>query len=282
MSAIKPALKHLLESGFREDIGSGDLTSASLPQGNIVSGNFIAKSDGILAGTGAITEGYKLLDDSIAVKLLKTDGDSVAKGDLIATIKGPVQAILSGERTILNILQHLSGIATQTSAAVKNLEGSDTRVCDTRKTLPGWRVLQKYAVRCGGGFNHRMRLDDGIMIKENHIAAAGSITEAVKLVKKSAGLMVKTEVECETAGQVTEAVTAGAEIIMLDNKTPQEAKELCKQIPDSVIVELSGGITADTIGSYKECGADYISMGSLTHSVKAFDISFTLEGSIKS
>lgn len=282
MSAIKLALIRLLENGFREDIGSGDLTSSSLPAGKTVSGNFIAKSPGVLCGTEAIKEGYKLLDESISVEILKSDGEAVTKGDIIASVEGPVQLVLSGERTILNILQHLSGIATQTAAAVDNLEGSNTRVCDTRKTLPGWRSLQKYAVRCGGGYNHRMRLDDGIMIKENHIAAAGSIAKAVELLKISTGLMVKIEVECETAEQVQEAVKAGADIIMLDNKSPDEAAELCKQIPDSVIVELSGGITTDTISNYKNCGADYISMGSLTHSVKALDISFTLKGSIKS
>lgn len=282
MSALKPVLIELLSKGFKEDIGSGDLSSGSLPEGKIVSGAFVAKSNGVLSGTLAIAEGYKLLDESIETKLLKNDGDQVSIGDQIATVNGPVQPILTGERTILNILQHLSGIASQTAEAVKELEGSSVRVCDTRKTLPGLRSLQKYAVRCGGGYNHRIGLDDGIMIKENHIAAAGSITKAVELVKKSAGLMVKTEVECETAQQVREAVKAGADIIMLDNKTPEEAKELCGLIPDSIIVELSGGITTATIGRYRNSGVDFISMGSLTHSVKALDISFILEGSIKS
>ena len=281
MSAIDQELKRVLKTGFREDFGFGDLTSNALESDELVKGAFICKKDGFLSGVNAISTGYGLLDESINVTLLKSDGDPLKAGDLIAKVEGPAKTLLSGERVILNILQHLSGIATKTAEAVAALDGSETRICDTRKTLPGIRALQKYAVRCGGGFNHRMRLDDGVMIKDNHIAAIGSITQAVKAVRSTVGLMVKVEVECETEEQVKEAVEAGADIIMLDNKTPEQASELIKLIPDSIIVELSGGITVETAGNYKNCGADYISLGSLTHSVTALDISFILDNTIK-
>ena len=247
----------------------------------MTTGEFIAKADGVIAGIAAISMGYHMLNQSIKVENAVADGDFVKKGEKLADVSGPVRSLLEGERVILNILQHMSGIATKTSIAVVGLQGSPTRVCDTRKTLPGLRALQKYAVRCGGGYNHRMRLDDGVMIKDNHIAAAGSITKAVRLARKEAGLMVKIEVECETEQQVIEAVDAGADIIMLDNQTPESAGKLCNFIPDGVIVELSGGITPETIGKFKECGAHYISLGSVTHSVTALDISFALSGTIK-
>jgi len=280
-SAIAIPLRNCLQTGFEEDFGFGDATSFSVLPSGSSSGIFIAKSDGVIAGIHAISEGYELLDPDINVTLLVKDGEMVSEGDHIADVSGPVKTLLSGERVILNILQHMSGIATKTAEMVNELEGSNTRVCDTRKTLPGLRALQKYAVRCGGGFNHRMRLDDGIMIKDNHIAAAGSITNAVNLARKHAGLMVKVEVECETESQVKEAVDAGADIIMLDNQTPESARALCKIIPDHTIVELSGGITPATIGTFKNCGAHYISTGSVTHSVTALDISFVLSGTIK-
>lgn len=267
--------------GFAEDTGFGDITSSLLPD-HSVTGYYTAKETGIISGIHAISTGYKLFDEMVKVNLHVDDGDVVQRGDRLAEAEGSVRTLLSGERVILNILQHMSGIATATAAAVRMLEGSKTRVCDTRKTLPGLRALQKYAVRCGGGFNHRLRLDDGVMIKDNHIAAAGSITRAVELARQQTGLMVKIEVECENGKQVEEAVRAGADIIMLDNQTPESAAGLCKVIPDHIMIELSGGITQDTIGKYKNSGADYISSGSITHSVKALDISFTLSGSIKS
>lgn len=274
-------LRNCLETGFEEDFGFGDLTSQSVLPNMITTGEFIAKADGVISGIGAISQGYQILDPSIIVEDVVKDGEFVKKGEKLAEVSGPVRSLLTGERVILNILQHLSGIATKTSLAVAELEGSSTRVCDTRKTLPGLRALQKYAVRCGGGYNHRMRLDDGVMIKDNHIAAAGSITTAVEMARQQVGLMVKVEVECETEAQVKEAIDAGADIIMLDNQTPGSAKKFCKMIPDHIITELSGGITPETIGKFKGCGAHYISLGSVTHSVTAFDISFVLSGTIK-
>lgn len=280
-SSISIPLRNCLETGFEEDFGFGDLTSQTVLPDGITTGEFIAKAAGVISGIGAIAMGYQILDSSVNVEEAVNDGDHVKKGEKLADVTGPVRSLLMGERVILNILQHMSGIATKTSAAVAELKGSPTRLCDTRKTLPGLRALQKYAVRCGGGFNHRMRLDDGVMIKDNHIAAAGSITKAVQLARKEIGLMVKVEVECETGDQVKEAVDAGVDIIMLDNQTPESATELCAMIPDNIIVELSGGITPETIGKFKECGAHYISMGSVTHSVTALDISFVLSGTVK-
>lgn len=274
------SLKQTLQTGFEEDFGFGDISSAILPE-KLIKGEFIAKADGVISGIDSILLGYQILDETVEVQYLVSDGDRVEPGDCIARVDGSVRALLTSERVILNILQHMSGIATKTAMAVKELKGSNTRVCDTRKTLPGLRALQKYAVRCGGGYNHRMRLDDGVMIKDNHIAASGSITKAVELARKQIGLMVKVEVECETEAQVKEAIDAGADIIMLDNQTPESAKKLCEVIPDPIITELSGGITTETIGKFKDCGAHYISTGSVTHSVAAFDISFVLSGTIK-
>lgn len=273
-------MKQTLQTGFEEDFGFGDISSAILPD-KLIKGEFIAKGDGVISGVDSILLGYQILDETVEVQYLVSDGDRVESGDCIARVDGSVRALLTSERVILNILQHMSGIATKTAMAVKELEGSSTRVCDTRKTLPGLRALQKYAVRCGGGYNHRMRLDGGVMIKDNHIAAAGSISKAVEMARKNTGLMVRVEVECETEIQVKEAIDAGADIIMLDNQTPESAKRLCEMIPDSIITELSGGITAETIGKFKDCGAHYISTGSVTHSVAAFDISFVLTGTIK-
>lgn len=280
-SPIARSLRKCLEDGFEEDFGFGDITSFSVLSSGATTGTFVAKADGFISGIEAITIGYGLLDVNVDVKIKVADGDAIKKGDTLAEVKGDVRSLLTGERVILNILQHMSGIATKTAEAVSELDGSDTRVCDTRKTLPGLRALQKYAVRCGGGYNHRLRLDDGIMIKDNHITAVGSITKAVRKAKKQAGLMIKIEVECETESQVKEAIEAGADIIMLDNQTPESAKRLCEMVPDNVIVELSGGITPETIGKFKDCGAHYISLGSVTHSVTALDISFVLSGTIK-
>lgn len=275
--AISLSIREVLETGFKEDLGFGDLTSSTLASGPERSGRFIAKSNGVLSGLEAIESGYRLLDVSVNVEYFREDGDQVNPGDSIARATGPAGSLLTGERVILNILQHLSGISTATFQAQSQLQGSKTRICDTRKTLPGLRALQKYAVRCGGGLNHRFRLDDGVMIKDNHIVAAGGIQKAVEAIRANNGPMVSIEVECETEKEVREAVQARADIIMLDNKTPDEVRKLLKIIPDSVKVELSGGITPESAGRYKDCGADYISIGSLTHSVTALDISFNLE-----
>ncbi|MDZ7805973.1 MAG: carboxylating nicotinate-nucleotide diphosphorylase [Gracilimonas sp.] len=271
-------LTNILEKAFTEDIGMGDLTSESIFSSDATgTGVYTANADGVLAGLQSIETGYHILDPNVQVTLFKNDGDTVKKGDKIAEVSGTVRALLTGERVILNLIQHLSGIATAAKEVITLLDDTSITVTDTRKTLPGLRSLQKYAVRCGGGKNHRFRLDDGVIIKDNHIKAAGSITKAVELARNHCGHMVNIEVETENSSQVQEAVSTKADVIMLDNRSPEEVKELRKLIPEETIVEVSGGITPQNIGSYKNCGADVISLGWLTHSVKALDISFNLQ-----
>lgn len=269
-------LQQIIQHALEEDLGSGDLTGRFFSPEDRSAGRFMAKADGILAGVEVINETYHLLDNGIEVTSFKHDGDPVLKGEMIAGVEGPTAALLSGERVILNFLQHMSGIATATKKAVDALGSTKTKICDTRKTLPGLRMLQKYAVRCGGGFNHRYRLDDGVMIKDNHITAAGSIAKAVRKLREQVGLMVRIEVETETRDQVLEAVEAGADIIMFDNRSADEVRGLMDLVPGHIITEVSGGITPETIGKYRDTGVDFISLGYLTHSVQALDISFNL------
>lgn len=270
-------LKALLTTAFREDIGLVDLTTEALfPISEYSKGTFIAKAEGVMSGTAVIECAYSLLSNEPSVHLYKQDGELVAPGQVIAEVEGPTRVLLSAERVILNFIQHMSGIATATAEVIDRLDDPSITITDTRKTLPGLRALQKYAVTCGGGKNHRFRLDDGVMIKDNHIKAAGSITKAVELVRENIGHMVKVEVEVENPEQVKEAVSAGVDVIMLDNRSPEEVKELTRLIPEPIIIEVSGGITPNTIHKYKKCGAHIISLGWLTHSVKALDISFNL------
>lgn len=267
----------MLQQFFNEDIGEGDLTSESIfPRSMIGEGNFIVKDQGVLAGLELILIGYSLLDSSIDIQLLKRDGDFVEKGERIATVKGPMGQLLTGERVILNLLQRMSGIATLTNQAVTLLDSEYTRICDTRKTTPGLRMFEKYAVRCGGGYNHRFGLYDGVMIKDNHIAFAGSITEAVQSVRAKLGHMVKIEVETENKEQVLEAIAAKVDVIMFDNRSPEEIEEFVRLVPEGILTEASGGITLDVLSDYKNTGVDYISLGALTHSVRALDISFNV------
>lgn len=274
-------LREFISEAFKEDFGFGDITSETIfDEGERAVGTFTAKADGILAGVMVIDTGYKLLDSSSFTTLFKKDGDEIKAGQEIAEVTGPVATLLTGERVILNILQHLSGIATATREAVKNLDDRGIKITDTRKTIPGMRMLQKYAVTCGGGHNHRFRLDDAVMIKDNHIRAAGSISKAVKKIRSRLGHTVKIEAETESKEQVLEAVEAGVDIIMLDNCSPEKVKELCTLIPDHILVEISGGVTPANIAGYKHSGADVISLGSLTHSVNALDISFNLNNEL--
>ena len=269
--------KHIIEKELIEDLGMGDFTThAIFTSTDRAKGTFTSKASGIIAGMAAIELTYSFFGTDVTIKSQKKDGDHVQIGEVIAEVEGPVISLLSGERVILNMLQHLSGIATSTSEMVQLLDDPSIAIVDTRKTLPGLRGLQKYAVKCGGGRNHRFRLDDGIMIKDNHIKAAGSITKAVELAKGNTGHMVSIEVETETKEQVLEAVKAGAHVIMLDNRSPEEIRELIEIIPDDIVVEVSGGINPKNIADFKGCGADVISVGWITHSVKALDISFNL------
>lgn len=276
MNALK--VRKALESFFLEDIGEKDVTSQLIFPDNLrAKGTFLAKETGVFVGTTVIEQGFRLLDDSIQITLHKKDGDFVEKGEILASVEGPIASLLTAERVILNIIQRMSGIATMTRKAVLALESDHTRICDTRKTMPGLRMFDKYAVVCGGGYNHRFGLYDGVMIKDNHIAFAGSITKAVTSVKEKLGHMVKVEVETETEEQVREAIAAGADIIMFDNRTPEEVREFSKIVPSTIVTEASGGITIENLSNYGGTGVDYISLGLLTHSVKALDISFNIE-----
>lgn len=271
-------LRKQLQYFLMEDIGDRDVTSETVfPAEQQGEGMFLAKEAGILAGVDIITEVYHLIDPAIVVCLAKSDKEKLKRGDVIATASGNVRNLLTGERVILNLMQRMSGIATLTNAAVTRLDSPVTKICDTRKTTPGLRMFEKYAVTCGGAFNHRFGLYDGVMIKDNHISFSGSITKAVEAVRSQLGHMVKIEVETENEQQVREAVEAKADIIMFDNRSPQEVKKFVKLVPNTIVTEASGNITLETLAQYRDTGVDYISMGFLTHSAKALDISFNVE-----
>jgi len=272
MNSLK--LRSQLEKFFIEDIGEQDITTdlifSDQTTGKIV---FLSKDEGIFCGEEVIKTGFLLLNNELTIELFVKDGQAIEKGQELAHVSGKIADLLKGERVVLNLIQRMSGIATLTEKAVHTLDSGHTRVCDTRKTTPGLRMLEKYAVRCGGGFNHRFGLYDAVMIKDNHISFAGSITKAVEAVRNKAGHMVKVEVEVETEAQVIEAVEAGADVIMFDNRTPEEIIEFIKLVPAGIITEASGGIQLSNIADYRDTGVDYISLGLLTHSYKALDIS---------
>ncbi|WP_172195706.1 carboxylating nicotinate-nucleotide diphosphorylase [Saccharibacillus qingshengii] len=270
------ALRKMLEHFYMEDIGSGDLSaqliSDSGPQRAIIH----AKQHGILAGVDVIREAFALLDPEIRVTLLKQDGDAIAPGDTIAALEGSPSNLLTGERVALNLLQRMSGIATATRRAIEALNDPSIRICDTRKTTPGLRMLEKHAVTAGGGYNHRFGLYDGIMIKDNHIAAEGSIAAAVAKAQARHGHMVKIEVEIEDEEQLQEAIAAGADIIMFDNCDPDTVTRFARITPPSIITEASGGIDLNTLHTYRDSGVHYISLGFLTHSAASLDISMDI------
>ncbi|TQR17760.1 carboxylating nicotinate-nucleotide diphosphorylase [Psychrobacillus soli] len=272
MNTLK--LKSMLEHFYIEDIGDNDLSSDFLfPEEVTGELSIIAKTDGIFCGKKVIEEGLRVVDHSSTAICHIEDGEQIRKGTVIATAKGPVRSLLKSERVILNLIQRMSAIATETHRIVEKIKGTGTKVCDTRKTMPGLRMLDKYAVRTGGGFNHRNGLYDAVMLKDNHLAFAGSITKAIEAVRVTIGHTVKIEVEIETFEQLQEAIAVNADIIMFDNCTPETIKEWKKFVPETIITEASGMITNDTIRDYAEAGVDYISLGYLTHSVKALDIS---------
>ncbi|NEU31545.1 carboxylating nicotinate-nucleotide diphosphorylase [bacterium LRH843] len=274
----KLIIKEQLQRFLIEDIGEGDRSSeAVIPSDLLGFGRMIAKEDGIMAGGAILTLGFELLDSNVRVGSDLKDGEAFQAGDTIATIEGPVRSLLAGERVLLNLLQRMSGIATMTKNAINKLDDETIRICDTRKTTPGLRQFEKYSVRCGGGYNHRFGLNDAVMLKENHILAGGGIINSVKKVREQIGHMVKVEVETTNEVEVIEAVKSGADIIMFDNAAPQEILTYMKHIPVGVTTEASGGISLENIATFKGTGVDYISLGCLTHSVKAMDISFLLE-----
>lgn len=267
-------LNNFISGALTEDIGTGDITTMScVPADAVSKGSFIAKEAGVICGLGVAARVFALVDPAVSLTPRVADGDTVNKGDVIAEIDGPARSILTGERTALNLLQHLSGIATRTRAAVESIVGTKTHIVDTRKTTPGLRVLEKYAVRCGGGKNHRFNLSDGVLIKDNHIVAAGGITQAIDMVRTTVPHTLKIEIETENLQQIDEALKAGADIIMLDNMTIEQMTEAVRHIAGRAITEASGNMGDRDLKSVAMTGVDYISIGALTHSVKAMDIS---------
>ena len=263
-----------------EDVGRGDITTeAVVLPGVRARGRFIAKQELVVAGLEVADAVFAVLDSSVEIEAFVTDGDRVRAGEVFARVDGPAEVLLMAERTALNLLQHLSGIATLTRAFVEAIAGTRAQIVDTRKTLPGLRMLQKYAVLVGGGRNHRFGLDDGILIKDNHIALAGSVRTAIERARKHAGHMHKIEVEVSTMDDLREALEARADIIQLDNMSPElvrEAVRLIREQAPDVLVEASGGITLEHVRAYAEAGVDFISIGALTHSAPAADISLKL------
>lgn len=264
----------LILNALKEDISSEDVTTnAVMP--NYLKGTveLICKQDGIIAGLDVFMRVFELLDIDTEFAMNYKDGDAVKCGDIIGTVTGDIRVLLSGERTALNYLQRMSGIATYTNGIAKLFEGSKTKLLDTRKTTPNMRIFEKYAVKAGGGFNHRYNLSDGVLLKDNHIAAAGSVANAVRLAKEYAPFVRKIEVETETLDMVREAADAGADIIMLDNMSYETMKEAIKIIDGRAETECSGNVTRENVEKLIDLGVDYISSGALTHSAPILDLS---------
>lgn len=269
-------VQEALKLFFLEDIGDRDLSSVLFTESDRGEAFVRFKEPGVLAGVECYKWGYHLLDPNVEVEILKQDGSHVGIGEAIVKIKGPVASLLSGERVLLNLVQRMSAIATLTSNCVASLDSDYTRIVDTRKTTPGLRMFEKYAVRMGGGFNHRNGLYDAVMLKDNHIAAAGSIKNAVEKVRAALGHMVMIEVEVESEAQLHEAIEVQPNVIMFDNQTPQTMKRWAKLVPSSIKTEASGGIILSQLAEYRHTGVDVISIGALTHSVSNLDISMNL------
>lgn len=267
-------LDDILLAALKEDIGTGDITTnCCVPEENRSRGEFIAKEDGTICGLDIAARVFTLVDSAVVFTPLKADGEAVKMGEVIATVEGPSRGILTGERVALNFLQRLSGVATATAKAVAAVDGTNARIVDTRKSTPGMRVLEKYAVRVGGGCNHRFNLADGVLIKDNHIAAAGGIAPAVAKARQAATHVMKIEVEAETPEQVKQALEAGADIIMLDNMSCGQMQEAVQFIGGRALTEASGNMGERDLAEVAQTGVDFISIGALTHSVKALDIS---------
>lgn len=274
MNLDKKQIDKIVLNALEEDMPYGDVTTDNLiPEEDITEAKFIAKADGVIAGMPVAARVFELIDSRISIEILKNDGDKVSKGDIIAILNGPTAGILKGERTALNLMQRLSGIATRTNVFTELVKDYKVSVADTRKTTPGLRYLEKYAVRCGGGRNHRYSLSDAVMLKDNHIAAGGGIIPAVAKVRANIPHTVKIEVEVEDMEMVRQAVESGADIIMLDNMNEAAMAEAVKYIDGRALVEASGDVTEERIRAIAETGVDIISIGRITHSVKALDIS---------
>lgn len=265
---------HLILEALKEDISSEDVTTNSVMK-EAVRGEvqLICKQDGIIAGLNVFARVFQLLDAGTEVEFFCKDGDAVKSGEQMGVVRGDIRVLLSGERVALNYLQRMSGIATYTNSVVKLLKGSKTKLLDTRKTTPNMRIFEKYAVRVGGGFNHRYNLSDGVLLKDNHIGAAGSVRKAVEMAREYAPFVRKIEVEVENLDMVREALEAGADIVMLDNMSPEEMKEAVRIIDGRAETECSGNVTKENIARLTAIGVDYISSGALTHSAPILDIS---------
>ncbi|MFZ0729503.1 MAG: carboxylating nicotinate-nucleotide diphosphorylase [Methylovirgula sp.] len=279
MSSLLPALPRILieplvRAALLEDLGqTGDVTTdAVVPPAAHAEATFVARQPGIVAGLDLARLSFELLDPAIEFDIEKPDGGKIASGETIAVVRGPARGILTAERTALNFLCHLSGIATATAAAVAAVKGSKARIVCTRKTIPGLRALERYAVRAGGGANHRFGLYDAVLIKDNHIAIAGSVTEALRRARKNVGHMVKIEVEVDSLAQLREALAFGIDAVLLDNMDPRTLAEAVAVVGGRVITEASGGVSLDNVATIAACDVDLISIGLLSHSAPALDI----------
>lgn len=271
---MKAQIDPLLLAALREDISNEDVsTNAVIREGTPGEVELLAKQDGVIAGLEVFARVFTLLDERTEVTFLCKDGDAVRSGQLLGRVRGDIRVLLSGERVALNLLQRMSGIATCAREMAAALQGTNTRLLDTRKTTPGLRILEKYAVRVGGGYNHRFNLSDGVLLKDNHIAAAGGVREAVRLAREYAPFLQKVEVEVETLEMVDEAVAAGADVIMLDNMSVEDMREAVRRIAGRAQTECSGNVTREKLQALADIGVDYISSGALTHSAPILDIS---------
>ena len=277
MNPNLPELPEIVRRALSEDIGSGDVTTLfTVPESAVGIGRIVAKSAGVIAGLPVAAEVFRQVDAALALTLPVTEGDFVDAGTTLCEIRGSARSILTGERVALNFLQRLSGIATKTAQFVSLVEGTEARIVDTRKTTPGLRLLEKYAVRMGGGYNHRFGLYDAILIKDNHIQASGGITNAVQQAFALAPHTMTVTVECDTLAQVQEAIDAAADIILLDNMTLDELRQAVSLIGKEAATEASGGVNEDTVADIAATGISIISVGALTHSAIALDISLDL------
>jgi nicotinate-nucleotide pyrophosphorylase (carboxylating) len=272
-------VEEAVQTALKEDLGSaGDITTAAtIPEDATATALLVARKPGVLAGIPLAIAAFRALDSGIRIAVEKYDGDRLEKGTTIARIEGRARPILSAERVALNYLCHLSGVATATSKLVDAVAGTRARICDTRKTTPGLRLLEKYAVRCGGGINHRLGLYDAILIKDNHIAVAGGVGPAIRAARAAAGRSVKIEVEVDDPAQLDAALAAGPDIIMLDNMDPARMRQAVAKIAGRAIVEASGNVTLESVRAIAETGVDLISSGWITHSAPALDIALDVE-----
>lgn len=278
---LDPGIIYAFASDFlKEDLGRGDITTQSTVRGGArARGRFLAKQDFVLCGLEMAEAVFSTLDPNIEIESRSYDGESIKEGTVFAHVEGPATALLAGERTALNIMQRLSGVATLTKIFVDRIAGTSAKIVDTRKTTPGLRMLEKYAVAVGGAHNHRFGLDDGVLIKDNHIAMAGGVRRAIETARHRAHHLMKIEVEVANRAQLIEAIESSADVIMLDNMKVEEIREsvsLIRERAPGCLIEVSGGVNLDTVRSFAECGVDLISVGAITHSAIAVDISLKM------